>query len=84
MSEKSRAQPKWLHRAVAMIIVLAFYWTAHCETTEHVLSRGTDHVCRESKRRSLGNRYIPRWVKCFFWPAERADEAICGARWIDN
>ena len=84
MSQNPRLQRKWLHRAVAAVVVLACYWTVHCETSEYVRALGTDHVCRDSYRRTFGNRYIPHWVKCFFRPAELVDRVIFGTRWIDD
>jgi hypothetical protein len=81
MSQKSRSQRKWLHRAVAMVIVLASYYTVHRATCHYewgferdALGHAEARVSRRQHR--FTNGPFPRWAETFFQPASQFDELI--------
>ncbi|HUE17222.1 MAG TPA: hypothetical protein VMR25_23930 [Planctomycetaceae bacterium] len=81
MSQKPRSQRKWLHRAVAMVIVLASYFTVHYATVNCELSvkwddLGHSKVYVSRRKHWLDNTPLPRWVESFFQPASQLDDLI--------
>jgi hypothetical protein len=78
MSQKSRAQRKWLHRAAAIIIVLASYFivhrvTGHYDWKQEDSGRLEGHIRRQHW---LDNKPLPRWIESLFQPASQFDELI--------
>ena len=76
MSEKPRSQRKWLHRAVATVIVLASYFTVHRATCHYEWGPEWDqfghYTLRVTDRQHrLTNGPFPRWAESFFHPAAR-------------
>jgi hypothetical protein len=81
MSQRPRSQRKWLHRAVAAVIVLASYYTVHRATCHYEYGWKHDDLgharVRVSRRQHrLTNGPFPRWAEAFFQPASQFDELI--------
>jgi hypothetical protein len=81
MSQKSRPPRKWLHRAVAAVIVLASYYTVHCATCDYGWGAEWDdfgnytlHVTR--RQHQLSNGPMPSWAESLLRPASRFDNLI--------
>src|ERR1700722_8827664 len=81
MCQKSRTPQKWLHRAVAAVIVLASHYTVHCATCDYEWGAVWDdfgnYTLRVTRRQhQLGNGPMPRWAESLLRPASQFDNLI--------
>jgi hypothetical protein len=81
MRQKSRPPRKWLHRAVAAVIVLASYYTVHCATCDYGWGAEWDdfgnytlHVTR--RQHELNNGPMPGWAESLLRPASQFDNLM--------
>jgi hypothetical protein len=81
MRQKPRSQRKWLHRAVATVIVLASYYTVHRATCDYEYGWKRDESGRREmrvtgRRHQFTNGPLPRWAEMFFKHASQFDELL--------
>lgn len=79
MSQNPRLRRKWLHRAVAVVIVLACYLTVHRATCHYDWGArqepsGAYTVLVTYRRHWVGDKPFPRWVESIFNPAAELED----------